>query len=121
MIIYIIVIKINVVKRESDNDYHMIIGDQSASQFFNIEISGLPPSSSPASSQLKAARKAVDQYFGKPVCNSGYHVFSPGIKIQVTGSTFFDIDHPAGAVGPNGFKPKTAWEIHPVTSITFLN
>jgi hypothetical protein len=35
----------------------------------------------------------------------------------VTGSLFFDMDHLAGVVGTGEFKPQTAWEIHPVTSI----
>jgi hypothetical protein len=37
----------------------------------------------------------------------------------VTGSLFFDVDHPAGAVGPQGHRPQTAWEIHPISSIAF--
>lgn len=108
------------IKRENDNDYHMIIGDKQA-RFFNVEISGLPPSTAASFQKLKNARKAVDDFFGTPNCNTGgYAVFRDGIKIQVTGSTFYDIDHAPGVVGPAGFKPATSWEIHPVTLIKFL-
>ena len=36
-------------------------------------------------------------------------------------SAGFDVDHAAGVVGPGNFKPKTAWEIHPITKLEFLN
>jgi hypothetical protein len=39
--------------------------------------------------------------------------------VKVTGSLFFDVDHKAGSVGPTGMRPKTAWEIHPVSDIQF--
>jgi len=29
------------------------------------------------------------------------------------------VDHAAGVVGPQGMRPSTAWEIHPVTKIEF--
>lgn len=108
------------LKRESDNDYHIIIGDKSGA-FMNVEISGLPAPGTAAFQKLSAARTAVDAYFGKPNCNTGgYATFPQGIKINLTGSTFYDIDHAPGDVGPAGFKPKTSWEIHPVTAIAFL-
>ena len=37
----------------------------------------------------------------------------------VCGSLFYDISHSPGTVGPQGLRPGTAWEIHPVTSIVF--
>jgi hypothetical protein len=46
----------------------------------------------------------------------GYAQLTP-THVQVTGSLLYDIDHAAGAVGPTGHRPKSAWEIHPVTSI----
>ena len=108
------------IKRESDNDYHLIIGDKNKT-FFNVEISGLPPTSAASYAVLQKARAKVEAYFGKPNCNmGGYMVFPQGISMQVSGSTFYDIDHAPGTVGPQGYTPNTAWEIHPVTDITFL-
>jgi hypothetical protein len=37
--------------------------------------------------------------------------------VLIEGSLFFDIDHAAGVVGPEGKRPKKAWEIHPITKI----
>lgn len=108
------------LKRESDNDYHLIVGNKNH-VFFNVEISGLPPKTSASFQKLSSARAAVDAFFGGARCNTGgYNLFAQGIKIQLTGSTFYDIDHPPGTVGPAGFRPNTAWEIHPITDIKFL-
>lgn len=108
------------IKRESDNDYHLIIGNKKDS-FFNVEISGLPPVSSAGFQKMSKARAVVDAFFGGVRCNTGgYELFPEGIKIQLTGSAFYDIDHKPGTVGPDGFRPKTAWEIHPITDIKFL-
>ena len=108
------------IKRESDNDYHLIIGDKTG-KYFNVEISGLPLPSSTYYQALLKARAQADTYFGKPNCNQGgYAIFAQGIKIQLSGSTFYDIDHAPGTVGPQGYKPTTSWEIHPVTDIKFL-
>jgi hypothetical protein len=38
--------------------------------------------------------------------------------VRIEGSLFFDVDHAAGAVGPANMKPKSAWEMHPITKIT---
>jgi hypothetical protein len=32
---------------------------------------------------------------------------------------FYDVDHGAGHSGPPGYKPGSAWDIHPVTSFEF--
>ena len=29
----------------------------------------------------------------------------------------YDIDHAPGVVGPSGMRPRTSWEIHPVTKL----
>jgi hypothetical protein len=47
------------------------------------------------------------------------------ILVRVTGSAFYDTDHEidlskgTGPVGPEGYKPGSTWEIHPVTSLEF--
>src|SRR5437879_2768710 len=51
---------------------------------------------------------------------ASYTMLDP-VHVRITGSIFFDVDHAAGVVGPGNFKPKTAWEIHPITKLEFLN
>lgn len=107
-------------KKESDNDYHVIIGDNKnvkKATFFNVEISGLPNSNNKT---FTAVRAAFEKQFVQ-VCSSGYVIFAQNpIKIQIEGSTFFDVDHKPGQIGPVGFQPTTNWEIHPISKITFL-
>jgi hypothetical protein len=107
------------IKRESDNDFHIIIGNQSGTKFFNIENSGLPNSSASAFQKLKSVRKTIEDFFGGELCSTKYRMFEPGVPITVEGSLFYDVDHKPGVVGPEGFKPKTSWEIHPITKIVF--
>jgi hypothetical protein len=95
----------------------IIIGDNDKT-FFNIECSGLPPPQASSSATLKKVRKQVEDFFGE-LCSSKYSVFQPGIKVEITGPLFYDIDHPPGKVGPEGFRPKTAWEIHPISNVAF--
>ena len=107
-------------KKESDNDYHVIIGDHfdpKKATFFNAEISGL---SKDNDKRFQAVRQAFEKQFIQ-VCNSAYAVFTAKpIKIQIEGSLFYDIDHVAGQIGPKGYKPLSTWEIHPISKIVFL-
>lgn len=111
------------IARESDNDFHMIIGDASsaAGNLLNCEASGNPPSTQSSYAAISAVRSYLRSYFGTDFCGqSGYTKFSPAIRITVLkGSLFFDIDHAAGTVGPTGLRPNTAWEMHPIHNITF--
>ena len=107
-------------KKENDNDYHLIIGstaDLETADLMNAEISGLPPHGSRSFSKLENARNEFEGLFGDELKSGGYTQFTP-THVRITGSLFYDIDHPAGAVGPRDHAPATAWEIHPVTSIT---
>ena len=111
------------MKKEADNDYHVIIGDnkvKSKATLLNVEISGVPKTST---ASAKAAIQKVRDFFEDnfvELCGSKYAVFSTKpIPIAIEGSMFFDIDHPAGQVGPTGLRPKTAWEIHPISKIVF--
>ncbi len=104
-------------KRESDNDFHCIIGaapDQDP-VFLNVEVSGLPDG--PSRQQLQDVRDAFKAFFADHLPGSGYTKFDPPIPVRITGSLFYDIDHKPGEVGPAAFKPTTAWEIHPVSAI----
>jgi hypothetical protein len=107
------------MKNEDDNDYHLIIGDNiklSKANLFNIEISGVPKS---GNTTILKVRNFFKDNFGQ-VCGPKYAVFKDDpIPIKVSGSVFYDVDHPAGQVGPVGMRPKTSWEIHPVASISW--
>ena len=109
------------VAKEADNDYHIILGTApgAAAQFINVEVSGLPKSGA-SRVPLKQVRDKFQNHFGAAITGSGYHKWvGDPVPVRVTGSLFYDIDHPPGAVGPTGLKPTTAWEIHPVTDIEF--
>jgi hypothetical protein len=109
--------------KETDNDFHLIVGDRgcdSGDCFINVEVSGLP--TDPAASDyptLSAIRTKFETYLDQQLPGRKYKEFDPPIPVTVTGSIFFDVDHAAGAIGPAGMKPSSAWEIHPVTDITF--
>jgi hypothetical protein len=111
-------------KEANDNDFHLIIGDNGCGEaacLMTAEVSGLPSSDAGDYEALGAARQRFLTYFGEdaPRAGSGYTKSEPGIRVTITGSLFFDVDHAAGAVGPEGLRPDSAWEIHPVTSIIF--
>jgi hypothetical protein len=109
--------------KESDNDFHLIVGDKDCAAggcFINVEVSGLPQDPADASyPTLSAVRTKFLAYFDQQQPSRGYKKFDPPIAVSLTGSVFFDVDHPAGAVGPAGLKPSSAWEIHPLTDISF--
>ena len=111
------------IDRESDQDFHMIIGDanSAAGNLFNCEASGNPVSSQSSYAAINAVRNYLKTYFGKDFCGqSGYTKFTPAIPVTLLkGSLFFDIDHAAGTVGPLGLRPNTAWEMHPIHDIAF--
>ncbi|MGA3014088.1 MAG: hypothetical protein ABSD71_08635 [Bacteroidales bacterium] len=110
-----------VIYREGDNDYHTIIGsnsDTSKALLMNVEVSGLPDKTSSNYTVMKELRDKMVVRFGK-ICGSKKFFIDKPIKISVSGSLFYDIDHKPGVVGYKNLKPKTAWEIHPVTDIVF--
>jgi hypothetical protein len=113
------------ISKESDNDFHLIVGDPACSQagcLINVEVSGLPQQAGdPNRPTLTMVRTKFLAFFAgtEPGTSGGYDRFNPPIPVTLTGSLFFDVDHKAGAVGPSGLQPSSAWEIHPLTDITF--
>jgi hypothetical protein len=110
------------VKKESDNDYHLIVdddGDLEEGAKFNVEVSGIP-TEGPDIAAIRRARDEFKALFdGSPPRN--YKPFlDPPWRVEIEGSLFFDRDHRPGTVGPEGYRPATAWEIHPVRRIRFL-
>ena len=113
-------------KRESDEDYHVIIGsssDKTKAVFFNMEISGLPTSKGKTYAKLDTTRIAFTKHFNIVHCASDYAPeFLDPVPVEITGSLFFDMLHYTGKtkIGHDGMYPKSYWEIYPVTSIKFL-
>jgi hypothetical protein len=113
------------IRRESDNDFHLIVGDSDCNGggcLINVEVSGLPSEAgNPSLSTLAAVRSKFLAFFGgkPPGTSRGYDKFDPAIRVTLTGSLLFDVDHRAGIVGPAGLKPNSAWELHPLTDIEF--
>jgi len=82
------------------------------------EISGLPRSTSPDFTALQAARQQFQDSIEGNIGSK--YIFFETTRVKVSGSLFYDIDHPPGDVGPEGFQPETAWEIHPITSFKVI-
>lgn len=115
--------------KESDGDFHLIVAatKQAAASsqpdrwaLLNIEVSGLPPAGTVGRPALKHVRQQFRDGFVPPVKESHGYVALEPVHVRVTGSLFYDVDHPAGAVGPGALKPATSWEIHPITDLEVL-
>ncbi len=88
-----------------------------------MEISGLPLSG-PNREKLRAPRDAFKDfarisYGSGSFDKAGYLRFDRPTPVTITGSLFYDIDHQPGVVGPVGWRPRTTWEVHPITEIVF--
>lgn len=115
--------------KESDGDFHLILAATELAaaslrpsrwELMNAEVSGLPPAGTAGRPALEHARKQFRAGFVPPVKESSGYVALEPVHVRITGSLFYDIDHPAGAVGPGPLKPQTSWEIHPVTDLEIL-
>jgi hypothetical protein len=116
---------IHAFKKEGDNDYHVILGDGPLALdpvYLNVEVSGIPVGGTNANRKiLIAVREEFKQAFNLGSTGPiGYKKPHDPIPVRITGSLFWDVDHKPGVVGPGDLKPKTSWEIHPVSAIEFL-
>jgi hypothetical protein len=105
---------------EVDQDWHIILGTRPNSgtvAFFNAEVSGLPANAAAAFSKLSKVRRQLAVILDNRLPGGNYRKYKVPIPVVVEGSLFFDVDHAAGAVGPDGMEPDTAWEIHPITNL----
>jgi hypothetical protein len=119
-------------KRQSDEDYHVIFGTTNNinnAKFFNAEISGLSPIGTYGYDKLKKVRTDFETYFQvNNTCRNSYYkndFRKHPIKICLSGSLFYDGEHCTHYQdnGPQNWKimeVKVAWEIHPITSLEFL-
>jgi hypothetical protein len=109
---------------EEDNDFHLIVGrDPSKSEkYMTVEISGLPPQSSPHFNDLNSARDSYFEFFGDGLPGTSYDFYDPPIPVVIEGSLFFDMSHASGSrPGPSTLRPRmpVVWEIHPIRKIEF--
>lgn len=110
-------------RMESDKDFHLIVGDDrpmANRTYLTCEVSALPRKSSSDYATLRNVRQQLKDIMGD-FPTTKYKVLPVPIKVKIEGSLFFDVDHPKGSVGTGKHHPDTAWEIHPVTSITHVN
>jgi hypothetical protein len=113
--------------READNDFHLIVGRDPSSppMYMTMEVSGLPPSSSPSRATLERARddyKAFFQHQSNGLPGPSYDFYHPPIPVEIEGSLFFDMTHASGGrPGPHDLRDDmpVIWELHPVTGIAF--
>jgi hypothetical protein len=109
------------IKNEDDQDWHLIVGTDpagGATTYLSCEISGLPMTSATAYATLLEARKSLASILDNDLPGPGsYTKYTPPIPVAIEGMLFFDVNRPAGAVGPTGMRPNTAWEVHPITKI----
>jgi hypothetical protein len=111
-------------KKEHDNDFHLVVGtdpNKEPIRYMTMEITGLPPRE-PERTRLRAPRETFKRYLRNHQVQGislAYLRFEPPVPVRITGSLFYDIDHAPGVVGPGSLKPRTSWEIHPITEIVF--
>jgi hypothetical protein len=107
------------VGRESDNDYHLILGDTSqlTSQtvFMNTEISGLPQGGG-NQQPFVGLRSTLGSTLATHANKNG--AFVTPLPVSITGSLLWDGEHRnpnnSGPKKPVDIRPKKAWEIHPI-------
>lgn len=107
------------VGHQSDDDYHLILGDTSelTSQtvFMNAEISGLPPAK-PTQQPFVRLRDELRKVLASSPNKKG--AFVNPLTVRVTGSLLWDGEHRnphnVGPKKPVDIRPKKAWEIHPI-------
>ncbi|MBI3511137.1 MAG: hypothetical protein HY064_10775 [Bacteroidetes bacterium] len=115
------------IKREDDNDYHLILGSKPETYVFQnymtAEISGLPSTSSSSYTTLKTVRDIFKTQMGVAVSKElvYYATFkNPPIHLTyIGGSLFFDNHHYGQHSRVEEYQVCSSWEIHPVTTITF--
>ena len=100
---------LTVIKKEEDEDYHLVIVDQSDEDLTMIVESPNPncAAGSRFLSQITDVRRALDQKFGT------FEREEPNVRVTVTGVAFFDRLHGQEGVASNGI------ELHPILAIEF--
>lgn len=98
-----------VIKRETDQDYHLVIADSQNPRVTMI-VESPDPQCAPRSrfaQEIAQVRQAIESHFHGPIV--GRHVVR--IPVTVTGIPFFDPLHGQEGVAPNGI------ELHPILAL----
>ena len=100
---------LTLIKRETDQDYHLVIADPANPRVTMIVEAPDPrcASGSHFLDNIVFVRHVLDQKFGQIVR------LEPNVPVTVTGVAFFDTLHGQEGVAPN------AIELHPILVITF--
>jgi hypothetical protein len=110
-------------KKQVSGDFDLLLGDVGAresSGFIMAKVSGLPPAGHPAYETLSAVRREWKRCFeGNLPGRGGYELYTPPIPIRISGSLLYEGSYPPGVIGPAGHRPRTNWQIRPVTKIHF--
>jgi hypothetical protein len=110
------------VGHQTDNDYHLILGDTSEltsdTVFMNAEVSGLPPTR-PTQQPFVGLRGKLRQLLADNTYKKG--AFITPVPMRITGSLLWDGEHRnphnVGPKKPVDIRPKKAWEIHPIRNL----
>jgi hypothetical protein len=102
---------LTVIKKEKDEDYHLVIADPDDEELTMIVESAAPgcATDSQFEQQITDVRRAIDEKLGTIKGKKK----NPNVTVTVTGVGFFDPIHGQEGVAPNGI------ELHPLLSIEF--
>jgi hypothetical protein len=111
------------IYREPNNDYHIILGNGEMTlkkmRLISAIVSALPGDD--IDPDLERVRKQIVERFGDIPCGSDkWKPVEYPIPVKITGSLFFDLSHLPGIAGFGEFRPKTSWQIRPVTHLEFV-
>jgi hypothetical protein len=103
---------LTLIKKETDEDYHIVIADPDDEELTMIVESVAPgcTEGSLFSQEIESVRQALDQKFGTVGKKKKTNLKIP---VTVTGVGFFDPIHGQEGVAPNGI------ELHPILDISF--
>jgi hypothetical protein len=99
------------LKKEVDNDYHLVLEDPKTHHRMIAEIPDGSDSPMNYARQFRAARKEIDRLVGEPSFFA--REVDPGVPIVLTGLGFFDEPH----LIPQSGMSRNCRELHPVLSV----
>ena len=96
---------LKIIKKEKDEDYHMVIADPNDPNLTMIVEAPNPPCAvgSAFEANIASVRATLDQQFGE------FHRLEPNVPVTVTGVAFFDFFHNQEGVAPNVMGPCKSW------------
>ena len=99
------------MKKEVDNDYHLVLEDPKTHHKLIAEIPDGSDSPRAFAAKFRAARKQIDRAVGEPGFFATH--IEPPVRMTVTGLGFFDEEH----LIPQSGMARNCRELHPVVAI----